>query len=262
MWKKLNVAVISLTIWLRAVPLPGQQESASITGQVTDGSGAAIPGARVTVKNQASGVTFVSVSDSDGFYRAPQLRPAVYTISVTATGFSTAVREGIEARVNDRLRVDLPLQVGAVSESVIVTGAPPLLQTEGATIGQVVDNKKIVELPLNGRSWLQLALLTPAAVTYGTYDSYNPQSTVMNLGGNRTSQTDFLIDGADNNSFVISGGAQAHPPVDSLQEFKVQTNNYAADTRPSGRVGHQRHHQVGHEQFPWNGLRVLTQPGN
>ena len=228
MSSKWMVAVVIL------IPLYGQQESASITGQVTDRSGAVIPGARVTIRNQASGATFVSVTDSDGFYRAPQLRPAVYNISATADGFSTIVREGVEARVNDRLRVDLALQVGAVNESVVVTGAPPLLQTEDATIGQVVDNQKIVELPLNGRSWLQLALLSPGAVTYGTYDSYNPQSQVMNLGGNRTAQTDFLIDGADNNSFVIGGGAQAHPPVDSLQEFKVQTNNYTADT---GRLG-------------------------
>jgi hypothetical protein len=219
---------------LFTLELSGQQESASITGQVTDASGAAIAGAQVTIRNEASGASFASLTDSDGFYRAPQLRPAVYTISVAASGFSTAVREGIVARVNDRLRVDMPLQIGAVTESVMVTGAAPLLQTEDATIGQVVDNQKIVELPLNGRSWLQLALLAPGAVTYGTYDSYNPQSQVMNLGGNRTSQTDFLIDGADNNSFVIAGGAQAHPPVDSLQEFKVQTNNYAADT---GRLG-------------------------
>ncbi len=237
MSNKFNVAAVSLAICfcLSAVPLSAQQESASITGQVTDVSGAVVSGARVTIRNQASGASFVSIADSDGFYRAPQLRPGTYTISVIASGFSTAVREGIEARVNDRLRVDMPLQIGTVSESVLVTGAPPLLQTEDSTVGQVVDNQKIVELPLNGRSWLSLALLSPGAVTYvGTYDSYNPQSTVMNLGGNRTSQTDFLIDGADNNSFVVAGGAQAHPPVDSLQEFKVETNNYAADT---GRLG-------------------------
>lgn len=232
--KCMAVAFFAILFGVVTIPLLAQQESASITGQVTDASGAAVAGAQVTVRNQASGASFVSLTDADGFYRAPQLRPAVYTITVTAAGFSTAVREGIEARVNDRLRVDMPLQVGAVTESVVVTGSAPLLQTEDATIGQVVDNQKIVELPLNGRSWLQLALLSPGAVTYGTYDSYNPQSQVMNLGGNRTSQTDFLIDGADNNSFVIAGGAQAHPPVDSLQEFKVQTNNYAADT---GRLG-------------------------
>src|SRR5438034_1887311 len=231
---KLAALFVALSLCVSTIPLSAQQESASITGQVTDSSGAVVPGARVTIRNQASGALFNSVSDSDGFYRAPQLRPGVYTISVTASGFSTAVREGIEARVNDRLRVDMPMQVGTVSENVVVTGAPPLLQTEDSTVGQVVDNQKIVELPLNGRSWLQLALLSPGAVTYGTYDSYNPQSAVMNLGGNRTMQTDFLIDGADNNSFVVGGGAQAHPPVDSLQEFKVQSNNYAADT---GRLG-------------------------
>src|SRR5205823_7716855 len=125
-----------------------QQESASITGQVTDVSGAVVSGARVTIRNQASGAPFVSISDQDGFYRAPQLRPGTYTISVTASGFSTAVREGIEARVNDRLRVDMHLQVCTVSERALVTGAPPLLQTDGSTIGQVVENQKIEELQL------------------------------------------------------------------------------------------------------------------
>jgi len=232
--RKVAVASVAFYLGLYLVPLRGQQETASITGQITDPSGGAVPGARVTIKNQASGASFASLSDSDGFYRAPQLRPAVYTISANASGFSTTVREGVQARVNDRLRVDLALKVGSVNESVLVTGAPPLLQTEDATVGQVIDNQKIVQLPLNGRSWLQLALLSPGAVTFGTYDSYNPQSQVMNLGGNRTNQMDFLIDGADNTSFVISGGAQVHPPVDSLQEFKVETNNYAPDT---GRLG-------------------------
>src|SRR6187200_2572183 len=124
---------------LSVMPLLAQQESASITGQITDASGAIVPGARVAIRNQASGALFNSVSDADGFYRAPQLRPGLYTISATATGFSTTVREGIEARVNDRLRVDMPMQIGTVSENVVITGAPPLLQTEDATVGQGVD---------------------------------------------------------------------------------------------------------------------------
>ena len=150
---KFAALFVALSLCVSTIPLSAQQESASITGQVTDSSGAAVPGARVTIRNQASGALFNSVSDADGFYRAPQLRPGVYTISVTASGFSTAVREGIEARVNDRLRVDMPMQVGTVSENVVVTGAPPLLQTEDSTVGQVVDNQKIVELRFpRGRS--------------------------------------------------------------------------------------------------------------
>ena len=137
---ELAALFVALSLCVSTIPLSAQQESASITGQVTDSSGAAVPGARVTIRNQASGALFNSVSD--GFYRAPQLRPGVYAISVTASGFSTAVREGIEARVNDRLRVDMPMQVGTVSENVVVTGAPPLLQTEDSTVGQVVDNQK------------------------------------------------------------------------------------------------------------------------
>jgi len=115
--RKLTAVALSvaLSLCVSTAPLPAQQESASITGQITDSSGATIAGARVTIRNQASGALFNSVSDADGFYRAPQLRPGMYAISVTASGFSTAVREGIEARVNDRLRVDMPMQIAAES---------------------------------------------------------------------------------------------------------------------------------------------------
>jgi len=97
-------------------------------------------------------------SDSSGFYRAPNLAPGVYTITIKASGFRALLREGILVRVNDRLRVDSTLEVGQVTEALTVRGETPILQTEDATIGQVVDNKRIVELPLNGRNWLQLAL--------------------------------------------------------------------------------------------------------
>src|ERR1044071_8428273 len=121
--KCMAVAVLAALSGLFVFPASGQQESASITGQVTDPTGAAIAGAQVTVRNEASDASFVSLTDADGFYRAPQLRPAVYTITVAAAGFSSTIRKGIVARVNDRLRVDMPLQVGTVNESVLVTGA-------------------------------------------------------------------------------------------------------------------------------------------
>src|SRR5690349_22657942 len=113
--KRLAVVFSAILTGLVTVPVRAQQESASVTGQVTDASGAAIAGAQVTIRNEGSGASFIALTDADGFYRAPQLRPATYTISAAAAGFSTAVREGIVARVNDRLRVDMPLQVGAVS---------------------------------------------------------------------------------------------------------------------------------------------------
>jgi len=217
--------------------LLAQQETGSITGQVVDPTGGAVPGAQVTVKNESTGAAFSASADGTGFYRVPQLIPGTYTITVGAAGFSSLVRQGIGLRVDDRLRIDFTLQVGAVTEQIAVTGAAPLLQTEDATVGQVVDNQRITELPLNGRNWLQLATLAPGTVTYpGVVDTGagNSQNVVMNLGGTRTNQNNYLLNGTDNTMYLSSGGAMIYPPVDSLQEFKVQTNNYTAET---GRLG-------------------------
>src|SRR4051812_48622950 len=202
MWRKLELAIIPILL-LAAVPLAAQQETGSITGQVTDPSGGAVPGARVTVKNGATGASFVVATDPAGFYSDPRVAPGMYTISVTAPGFATLLRQpDVEVRVNDRLRIDLALQVGEVSQTVAVQGAAALLQTEDATEGQVIDHKRVTDLPLNGRNWLQLATLAPGTVSYpGVVDGANPQSVISNYGGNRTAQTNYLIDGADNDIF-------------------------------------------------------------
>src|SRR5436309_911159 len=212
------------------------QETGSITGQVLDSSGGIIHKAAISVRNDNTGATFNAATDESGFFRAPQLNPGTYTITVTHPGFRTLVRSGIDVRVNDRLRVDLTLEVGQVAEQLTVQAAAPLLQTEDATTGQVIENQKIVDLPLNSRNWLQLATLAPATVTYpGVVDTNggNRQNVRMNLGGTRTNQQNFMLDGTDNNHFIVQG-ALAYPPVDSLQEFKVETNNYTAD---GGRLG-------------------------
>src|SRR5262245_55622902 len=214
-------------------PLAAQQETGSLTGQIFDSGGAVIPNIPVTMRNLATNAAFATISGADGFYSAPQLTPGVYSITVAAPGFTTLVRSGVTVRVNDRLRVDLTLQVGAVSETVSVDASAPLLQTEDAVAGQVIENQRITELPLNGRNWLQLATLAPPTVTYPNVvdgGTGNAQAVLMNLGGTRTNQNNYLLNGTDNTVFVSSGGAVVHPPVDALLEFKVQTNNYTADT--------------------------------
>src|SRR4051812_12695987 len=115
------------------------QETGSITGQVFDPNGAVVANAAVTVKNEATGASFSATSDDTGFYRAPQLVPGTYSITASLTGFRTLARPGIQVRVNDRLRVDLTLEIGSTSETVTVVGQIPLLQTEDATAGQVID---------------------------------------------------------------------------------------------------------------------------
>lgn len=220
--------------------LNAQQETASVAGQVLDPTGAVLPGAQIAVKNTATGALFMTQTDSAGLYRAPQLVPGVYDFSVSATGFKTVVREAVAVRVADRLRMDFSLQVGDMSERITVAAEAALLQTEDATSGQVIDNQKITELPLNGRNWLQLSTLAPGAVSYpGQADtgSGNSQAQLMNLGGTHSAENNYLLNGLDVTVYITSGGAAVTPPVDSLQEFKVQTNNYNADTgRLSGAV--------------------------
>jgi hypothetical protein len=202
-----TVVCFSLAYLLCAALLSGQQQTGSMLGTVVDPSGAAVPGAEVVVKNTGTTATFTAVTDATGLWRAPQLNPGIYDVSVSAKGFSTVVRPGVEVRVADRLRIDFNLQVGAVNDTVTITGSAPLLQVEDASLGQVVDNKTMVELPLNGRNWLQLATLTPATVSGPT----GP----VNIGGLRTNQQQYLLDGADNTNLIAGGVASARPSTRS-----------------------------------------------
>ena len=224
--KLLCVLALGLLI---AVLLQGQQETGSIIGTVQDPSGLGVAGAEVNVRNQDTAAMFRIITDATGLWRAPQLGPGKYEISVMAKGFSTLIRKDVEVRVADRLRLDLGLQVGAVSETINVTASAPLLQVEDAAVGQVVDNRKIVELPLNGRNWMQLATLAPATVSFSNTAAAGSLNVAMNIGGLRSAQTQFLLDGADNSNLIFTG-ATFNPPVDALQEFKVQSNNFSADT--------------------------------
>ncbi len=231
-----NVRSFSLITAALFVSSALAQETGSITGQVLDPTLAAVVGAQAAIRNEATGIAFTTLSDRSGFYRAPQLAPGVYSLTVSAAGFRTLVQESVIVRVNDRLRVDVKLEVGEVNERVTVKESPPLLQVEDAVMGQVVDNQKIVDLPLNGRNWLQLATLAAGTVSYPNVvnvEGGNRQNVLMNLGGNRTANTNYLLDGSDNNGWFVPG-ALAFPPVDSLREFKVETNNYTAD---AGRLG-------------------------
>jgi hypothetical protein len=216
-----KIFTLGVLALLCAALLLAQQDTGAMTGTIVDSSGAAVPGAEVTVKNQNTAATFTAVTDGSGLWRAPQLTPGVYDLSVAAKGFSTLVRKDVEVRVADRIRVDLALQVGALTETVTITDTTPLVQVENASLGQVLDNKTIVELPLNGRNWLQLASLTPATVS----GANGP----VNIGGLQSNQQQYILDGADNTN-LISAGAAFSPSVDALQEFKVQTNNFTAET--------------------------------
>ncbi len=218
-----------------------QQETASMTGTVRDPSGAIVPRATVTVTNVQTNISLKAETDETGSYLVPSLRPGDYSVTAESGGFSKIVRTGVTLQVAQVARIDLTLQPGAVSETVEVVGATSLLDTETSSRGLVIDQKKIVELPLNGRDYNQLALLSPGVLP-GTprLASVNFKG-VLNVNGNRTFNNVFLLDGVDNisysNSFRGENVQLVQPSIEALQEFKIQTNAYSAEYgRSSGAV--------------------------
>ena len=209
-----------------------QVDTGSIVGNVHDKSGAVVPGANVSVRESATNTLTQLVTDPGGHYVATPLRIGVYAVSVELAGFKKQTREGIVLRVQDRLRIDFELEPGAVAESVVVTGEAPLVQSETSSLGQVVDARQIVGLPLNGRNYIDLATLTTGVIRTVEGSNGNVNATFV-VNGTRGGQNNYLLDGIDNNS-NDGGEAALYTNVDALEEFKVQTSNYSAEFGRSG----------------------------
>lgn len=151
-----------------------QSTTGAIVGVVTDPTSAPVPNARVAAVEELTNIRAETTTSTQGDYAFPSLRPGTYRIEVEASGFRRLVRSGIEVRVNDRLRLDLALSLGPVTESVEVVGVAPLVETESGAIGTVIDNKKILNIPLNTRNPFQLALLSPGVVPSPNFgDAFN-----------------------------------------------------------------------------------------
>jgi len=205
--------------------------TSTILGTVTDPSGALVAHAAVTVRSETTNFSHEAVSSSEGDFVIPNLDPGLYTVNVQASGFRQFVRTGVALTVDQRLRVDASLTVGDVSEKVEVAGQVQLVNTDSSSIGQVIDREEVNRLPLNGRYFLQLALLVPGANTGypGNRQMGNELGGVsLAVNGARTSSNNYLIDGVDNNG-GFNGYFSLSPSVDSIQEFKVQTNSYSAE---------------------------------
>jgi hypothetical protein len=218
-----------------------QQETATITGIVRDESGAIVPRAAVIVTNVQTNISVRTETDDAGAYVVPSLRPGEYSVTAERSGFPKIVRTGITLQVAQVARIDITLQAGQLTETVEVVGAASLLDTQTSSRGLVIDQKKIVDLPLNGRDYNQLALLSPGVLP-GTprLASVNFKG-VLNVNGNRTFNNVFLLDGVDNisysNSFRGENVQLVQPSIEALQEFKIQTNAYSAEFgRSSGAV--------------------------
>lgn len=212
------------------------QTSGRIVGTVMDEKGGALPGAEVTVTNKATGETRTAVSDDSGHYIVPLLPPGFYTVGVTANGFKKFVADDVKAALTETTSLDATLSVGAVSESVLISATPQLVQTEGSQLGRVVDSRAVSELPLATRNFTQILGLSAGAATYlpdNTSVGRNSQN--ISVNGARVTNNNFQINGIDANSMgTNSAPSLSIPAPETIQEFKVQTSLYDATFGRSG----------------------------
>ena len=227
---------------LLSASLFGQFETAEVLGTVHDAAGGALARASVTLLNQNTGIEAKTSTDADGNYDFFNAKTGKYTVTVEAAGFSKVSTSNVEVVIGARQRVDLTMQVGAVSQSVEVTGAAAVLETDTSEHAQVVDTQQIVELPLNGRNYSDLALLSTNVnkSPIGSLFAANgtPREASFNVNGMRSTYNNFLLDGIDNNAYSPSNQGYSsqvvQPSPDAIAEFKVITSNFSAEY---GRVG-------------------------
>src|ERR1700739_4365688 len=221
-------AVVVCAIVLSICPLVYSQANGSFSGTVEDKTGSVISGAAVKITSQETGLVREAKTDDTGHYLFPLLPVSVFTIRVEAKGF----------QINEQSEVNVPLNPASVSQTVEVSATEVAVETTNPTLGQVITEQQVADLPLNGRNFVQLATLTPGTTQETNPNSFfngAPSSEVsargsfsLSVGGSRAQSTDWLIDNNDNDE-LTSGGISILPTIDSIQEFKVLTYNYSAE---------------------------------
>src|SRR5713226_5056978 len=220
------LAPVALALVLAAQLFGQATTSGSILGKVTDPTGASVPGATVKVINTDTGTTRELTTDPSGDFAARSLNPGNYNVEVTAPNFQKQVLEKVKLDVAQTATLDFHLTIGQVSESVQVQAEAPLLQTDNGTVGTVIENAKVLELPLNGRDFNQLTRLVPGAVRGANWGGEAIQGDTYSVTGTRSDDNYYSLDGMYNNSTFFKASA-IHPSVDAIQEFKVQQNTSA-----------------------------------
>lgn len=227
--------LIVFTLIISSAGALAQTPTGEISGTVSDSSGAVIAGSKVTVTNPATNVQRIAESNELGLYSVPALPPGVYNVRVEKAGFTVQSRTNLGLQTGQVAKIDITMQVGNVAETVEVTAAAPVIESETTTIGTVIENKRIVDLPLNGRNYLQLASLIPGATTNGPASSQGQQrmggarnSFSLNVAGQRVHYNHYSLDGMENtdpnfNTYVFL------PSIDALQEFKVESGLFPAE---------------------------------
>ena len=226
---------ITIFFALFASLLLAQFDTAQVLGSIQDAAGLAVPNGDITLTNVRTGVQQKSVTDASGNYQFANVKAGEYKLEATAKGFKTAAANNFIVTVNARQRVDLKLEVGTVSDSITVSDAAATLETDTSSRGTVVGSQQVVNLPLNGRAYADLALLAPGV---RRADISSSRDASFNVNGMRSSQNNFVIDGVDNNAYGTSNQGFSNQVVqlspDSVQEFRLETNNFSAEY---GRAG-------------------------
>src|ERR1700681_2420007 len=234
--KALLVAVLCCVFSL--CPLLYGQANGSLSGTVTDKTGSVVAGATVKITSQGTGITREVKTDGSGHYIAPFLPVSIYTIRVESQGFQTTEQKDIRLQVDEQREVDFTVNPASVSQTVEVSAEQVAVETTNPSLGQVITEQQVADLPLNGRDLVQLATLTPGVTQETNPNSFfngGPSSEVsargsfsLSVGGSRANSTDWLLDGNDNNE-LTSGGIGILSSIDDIQEFKVLTYNYSAE---------------------------------
>ena len=202
-----------------------EAQTATLVASVTDPTGSAVIAAKVEIRNSGTNEVRKAQTDQRGEFTAPDLAPGIYDVSITHPGFRTLHETGLELQVEQQARVEYRLQLGSLSDKVEVTASAPLINTENGEKGDVMVAAEIAEMPLDGRDFTNLGLLTPGAVTglpQGGYGSF------ASVSGARADNTSLLVDG-NNNRSAQTGGAVSRPNLDAIQEFKMETSGYSAE---------------------------------
>jgi len=220
----LLIALILVPVTLRA------QVTGTISGYVTDPSGSSIAGARVSASSLAQGFTQRGQTNSEGFYNFSAIPPGVYTLTAQQSGFQELVRADVEVTVGQNVRADFKLQLGTVTQQVTVTGAPTLVDTRSAAVSGLVDDRRIVDLPLNGRNVIALAETVPGVLAVSAPQQVfaTIEGMTMDVNGGRDNMNLFLLDGGYFNNPRRNTG-MIFPPPDAVQEFRIETQNFSAE---------------------------------
>lgn len=231
------IAFFNLTL-LSSRPATAQVDEGTITGVVEDQTGAVVAGAQVTLLNTDVGLTLQTKTDGSGTYTFSPVRIGHYTVTAVAGGFATTTQQNLTLTVAQTLQVNVKLRPGAATETVRVTSAPPLLQTQQSSVGDTVESREVNSLPLNGRNFTFLAQLGAGAQTPQADTRGNASNGAFSVNGLRPAQNNYLLDGIDNNSdtvdFLNGTNFVVLPPVDAIQEFQVETADFSAQF---GRAG-------------------------